>query len=405
MSNATGESGPREEQYMNYLMRANDIIARKIMYKEQRQQVQQQRSYQRQQQQQQVEIQQLPQSGQDASADIHVDENIMDENTLSPMNDGQQDSFCNENSDGVSESDGGGTAPVKIIDEKAYKTEPGWSVPKIDKKGEVCMIKCRDCDSKFETKVEMWTHLRKQHIEPAKLVTCTMQFCAFVTDVKHHLQYHVCLHTGERNFGCDQCPYRCINKAMLKSHKKSHSPNYDYYCADCPSRSKFHHAIKQHLEETGHRQGLTYDEDGNLCDKIIDVYGKRRGPRKATKKKSDTTVEPVAAIPAQVEHDNNAPLDLSKKGSNNTAINLSTTTVEIHSRPSTAEIHSRPTTVETVATPTESSPRVSGASKRKGKAVKCVRKQVEHKNHEFNSIIAIKEEPVDVAEPEIGNYY
>ncbi|XP_057338247.1 protein hunchback-like isoform X2 [Microplitis mediator] len=329
---------------------------------------------------------------------IHQHENDVNcslpntENDGGPFNDDVPQDFSSdeENSDEV---EGESKARSKIIDKNTYLTEPGWLIPKINKRGVEQIVKCKKCKKQFNTKVKMWNHLAEVHFTSGKMIRCTEPYCAFVTDLKHHWEYHMYRHTGIKPFGCDLCKYRCINKAMLKSHMKSHSNTYEYHCASCPLKSKFHHTFKQHLEETGHRQGKTYDEYGNLCNKIIDVGGKRRGPRKPGQKKSKTSEATIVSppetphyrlSPAQV-----APLDLSTTDSSINPMDLSTFGSEI-------------------ATPTESLPKVSGSSRRKGKAVKCVRKQVRKEIHELNSSLTIKKEPVDIPEEppvDIGSCY
>ena len=87
------------------------------------------------------------------------------------------------------------------------------------------------------------------HIKPEKLLFCPK--CIFVTEYKHHLEYHlrnhygkypllilkiltyICLFLGTKPFRCTSCNYSCVNKSMLNSHMKSHTNVYQYRCADC----------------------------------------------------------------------------------------------------------------------------------------------------------------------------
>ncbi|XP_057337591.1 protein hunchback-like [Microplitis mediator] len=146
--------------------------------------------------------------------------------------------------------------------------EPGQSTRRVNKRKSV---KCKKCQVPFDTEVELRTHQEETHFNSEKNIRCPNENCAFVTDLKHHWEYHMKRHGGTKPFGCELCSYRCINKAMLKSHMKKHSKIFQYHCSDCQVKSNFHHDFKKHLEATGHRQGPTFDENENPSHKLIDV--------------------------------------------------------------------------------------------------------------------------------------
>lgn len=75
------------------------------------------------------------------------------------------------------------------------------------------------------TKEEHWQHART-HIPPEKQLVCPK--CDFVTEYKHHLEYHLRNHFNSKPFQCTKCKYTCVNKSMLNSHMKSHSNYYQY---------------------------------------------------------------------------------------------------------------------------------------------------------------------------------
>jgi hunchback-like protein len=80
---------------------------------------------------------------------------------------------------------------------------------------------CKQCGEITTTKEDQWKHART-HIPTEKQLVCTE--CDFVTEYKHHLQYHMRNHYGSKPFKCTKCEYTCVNKSMLNSHMKSHTP-------------------------------------------------------------------------------------------------------------------------------------------------------------------------------------
>lgn len=72
--------------------------------------------------------------------------------------------------------------------------------------------KCKQCKQIFFSKGEFWDHVRT-HIKPEKMLQCPK--CAFVTEYKHHLEYHLRNHSRSKPFTCPHCSYSCVNKSML----------------------------------------------------------------------------------------------------------------------------------------------------------------------------------------------
>lgn len=146
--------------------------------------------------------------------------------------------------------------------------------------------KCRQCNYISITKLDFWQHNRG-HIKVDKLLTCPK--CPFVTEYKHHLEYHLRNHFGSKPFKCTKCPYSCVNKSMLNSHLKSHSNVYQYRCANCSYATKYCHSLKLHLRKYNHQPAMVLNADGSPNPlPIIDVYGTRRGPKpKPVKAKED----------------------------------------------------------------------------------------------------------------------
>ncbi|CAF1007374.1 unnamed protein product [Brachionus calyciflorus] len=121
------------------------------------------------------------------------------------------------------------------------------------------LFKCKQCQFSCLNKEEYWAHQRANHIKPEKLLECNK--CSFVTEYKHHLEYHLRNHMGSKPFKCQHCDYACVNLSMLRSHLKSHSKSLQYNCGDCAYSTKYYHTLKTHLEKFNHRSGGEQDSE------------------------------------------------------------------------------------------------------------------------------------------------
>ncbi|OQR70675.1 protein hunchback-like [Tropilaelaps mercedesae] len=171
-----------------------------------------------------------------------------------------------------SESDDSSSQPNPVgtgVGASCGGTSAGQQKPRISK--------CKACGFVAETKTEFWEH-SKMHIKQGKMLECPQ--CPFVTEYKHHLEYHLRNHFGSKPFKCAKCNYSCVNKSMLNSHMKSHSNVYQYRCEDCNYATKYCHSLKLHLRKYSHKPAIVLNPDGTPNPyPIIDVYGTRRGPR------------------------------------------------------------------------------------------------------------------------------
>uniref|UniRef100_A0A9J2PR87 C2H2-type domain-containing protein n=1 Tax=Ascaris lumbricoides TaxID=6252 RepID=A0A9J2PR87_ASCLU len=111
--------------------------------------------------------------------------------------------------------------------------------------------KCKQCNHVSISKEEQWAHART-HIPIEKQLGCTR--CGFVTEYKHHLEYHLRNHMGSKPFHCKKCAYSCVNKSMLNSHMKSHTNIYQFRCRDCTYATKYCHSLKLHLKKYNHNR-------------------------------------------------------------------------------------------------------------------------------------------------------
>uniref|UniRef100_A0A182X0J4 Protein hunchback n=1 Tax=Anopheles quadriannulatus TaxID=34691 RepID=A0A182X0J4_ANOQN len=163
--------------------------------------------------------------------------------------------------------------------------EDGIRKPKVNSHGQVKKFRCKQCEFVAVTKLSFWEHTRS-HIKPEKMLTCPK--CPFVTEYKHHLEYHLRNHQRSKPFQCPKCSYSCVNKSMLNSHMKSHSNVFQYRCADCNYATKYCHSLKLHLRKYAHKPDVVLNLDGTPNPlPIIDVYGTRRGPKAKPQKNAD----------------------------------------------------------------------------------------------------------------------
>lgn len=130
------------------------------------------------------------------------------------------------------------------------------------------------------------------------------QFCSFVTEFKHHLEYHLRNHKGLKPFKCTKCNYSCVNKSMLNSHMKSHTNIYQFRCASCKYATKYSHSLKLHLINKKHVPAVVLNPDGSLPKdgsgnfELMSKRGPPRGPRGPRKVRLPSkSVSPPALMP------------------------------------------------------------------------------------------------------------
>ena len=105
----------------------------------------------------------------------------------------------------------------------------------------------------------------------------------FVTNLKHHLQYHIKTHSQIKPFKCGKCKYACANNSMLNSHMKyvfkdfhtvfrmlyrSHTLAYPYQCRDCTYQTKYSHSLKIHMKTYNHHCIPQQKPDNVISNKI-----------------------------------------------------------------------------------------------------------------------------------------
>jgi hypothetical protein len=140
------------------------------------------------------------------------------------------------------------------------------------------------------SKEEHWAHART-HIPLEKQLTCPK--CDFVTEYKHHLEYHLRNHFNSKPFECVKCKYTCVNKSMLNSHMKSHSNYYQYRCMDCTYATKYCHSLKLHLRKYAHKPSTVISPDGTSIDpNTFEVINHRTGKKGNGRSHSNSRTPP-----------------------------------------------------------------------------------------------------------------
>ena len=189
------------------------------------------------------------------------------------------------------------------------ENDEGIRVPRVNAQGKIKTFKCKQCDFVAVTKLNFWQHTR-MHIKAEKLLTCPK--CPFVTEYKHHLEYHMRNHLGSKPFKCPKCSYSCVNKSMLNSHMKSHSNVYQYRCADCAYATKYCHSLKLHLKKYAHASAVAISDTpttpGGMQgtgDRVVKQRKKRSSQHSKNVKESRITA--LQQQPVQHQHQHQQP--------------------------------------------------------------------------------------------------
>ncbi|XP_076667664.1 uncharacterized protein LOC143368624 isoform X2 [Andrena cerasifolii] len=148
---------------------------------------------------------------------------------------------------------------------------------------------CTDCNDKLPSLEGLEEHHETVHNQQAKYmcVLCSKvydKYYGFLTHVKRHknktkfrfstkpnLVTHKRIHSGVRNFTCDQCGKSFIQKGNLEAHFLTHSADKPYNCTQCSKAFKTPLQLKKHeTVHTGAKPhqcavcGRTFREKGTL---------------------------------------------------------------------------------------------------------------------------------------------
>ncbi|KAB0791010.1 hypothetical protein PPYR_02810 [Photinus pyralis] len=111
--------------------------------------------------------------------------------------------------------------------------------------------KLEDGDSKpiidYKIHLAAAVHLPKLNIQKNEDVSFKCKECEYVTKLKGNLKVHAVVHSGERNFPCEYCPYKATQSSSLKTHVRlKHGKPRKLKCELCKYTTALRGNLKKH---------------------------------------------------------------------------------------------------------------------------------------------------------------
>ena len=100
------------------------------------------------------------------------------------------------------------------------------------------------CDLSAETSCDK-IHTRTVHTGE-KVYKCDV--CPFMASLASNLKVHKMIHTGEKPYKCDLCDYSTTTSSHLKTHKQKHTGERPYKCNMCNYSATQAQCLKTHMK-------------------------------------------------------------------------------------------------------------------------------------------------------------
>ncbi len=73
------------------------------------------------------------------------------------------------------------------------------------------------------------------------------EYLCFFPANRYHLQSHVVIHTGERNFYCRKCDKAFARKSTLRAHMTTHTKTSNFMCPVCEKACNDNQSLEEHI--------------------------------------------------------------------------------------------------------------------------------------------------------------
>ena len=115
----------------------------------------------------------------------------------------------------------------------------------IKKKFSIYDYKCKECDYKTITNVQLKSHIVQKHSKAYRFICYE---CGKGFTERFFLKFHMSRHTGEKSYKCKICENSFRLKETLKKHENIHLNIKPYECSMCPMKFGGHNNLKVHIK-------------------------------------------------------------------------------------------------------------------------------------------------------------